>query len=145
MKSLELLKEELLKRRDLLRRGIREEETNLAARHEQGLTGDIADWALNFSEDELDYHLAEVGTREFGQIERAIRRFDEGTYGVCEVCLCPIPITRLKALPFAERCVRCQQLAEDEQSRENFNGWKTYDFVNSDTLAGTRILEFEYD
>ncbi|MGL6227326.1 MAG: TraR/DksA family transcriptional regulator [Thermoguttaceae bacterium] len=142
-KSLELLKEELLVRRESLRREIQGEKADFSTLCDRDMIGDIAELALNYTEDELDYQLAEVGSREWMQIERAIERINEGTYGVCEMCQCPIPIARLKALPFAERCVRCQQLAEDEASRENFNGWKTYDFVNSGTSSGTHVLEYD--
>jgi DnaK suppressor protein len=37
---------------------------------------------------------------------------DEGTYGICEDCEVPISQGRLRALPFARRCVDCQRQAE---------------------------------
>jgi DnaK suppressor protein len=60
--------------------------------------------------------LAEVESRELGQIDKAIQKIGEGTYGVCEKCGEHISPARLKALPFANKCIRCQE--EDE--RENF-------------------------
>ena len=38
-------------------------------------------------------------------IDRALAKVDEGTYGTCEVCGEPIPEGRLEALPWATRCV----------------------------------------
>ena len=37
---------------------------------------------------------------------------DEGTYGVCDTCGNGIERPRLKALPFAKKCVACQNAAE---------------------------------
>jgi len=42
-------------------------------------------------------------------IERALARLETGDYGICEDCLEPIPIERLRVLPEATRCVRCQR------------------------------------
>ena len=39
-------------------------------------------------------------------IDRALAKVDEGTYGTCDVCGEPIPAGRLEALPWATRCVR---------------------------------------
>lgn len=40
---------------------------------------------------------------------QALRRMTEGTYGICEDCQKPIPLGRLRALPHARQCVRCQR------------------------------------
>jgi RNA polymerase-binding transcription factor DksA len=45
-------------------------------------------------------------TRE--QVEHALRRMEEGTYGICEVCGKEIPYERLEALPHATLCVEDQ-------------------------------------
>ena len=46
------------------------------------------------------------------QVERAINRIDEGTYGQCERCGNSIPIARLEAFPAATLCVSCKQRQE---------------------------------
>ena len=43
------------------------------------------------------------------QIDAAIRRHKAGTYGRCVGCGEEILLSRLKALPFAQRCAPCQQ------------------------------------
>ncbi len=45
-------------------------------------------------------------------IRLALRRIDEGTYGQCEKCGGPIGEQRLSALPYAVRCIDCQQEEE---------------------------------
>lgn len=47
--------------------------------------------------------LAEVET-ELNDVERALRRLDEGTYGTCEVCQVPLADERLDVAPAALRC-----------------------------------------
>ncbi|MFG2089398.1 MULTISPECIES: TraR/DksA family transcriptional regulator [unclassified Spirillospora] len=47
------------------------------------------------------------GTLE--EIDAALTRLDDGTYGLCEDCREPVPAGRLEILPYARRCVRCQQ------------------------------------
>jgi RNA polymerase-binding protein DksA len=54
-------------------------------------------------------------------VEDALRKLDEGTYGVCERCGSPIGLERLRALPFANLCIRCK--AEQERESGSGNGW----------------------
>ncbi|MGE0232545.1 MAG: TraR/DksA family transcriptional regulator [Flavobacteriaceae bacterium] len=49
---------------------------------------------------------------ERARIELALRRVDEGTYGLCEECGEPIPERRLEIDPAATYCVPCQRLYE---------------------------------
>ena len=42
------------------------------------------------------------------QVESALRRIEDGSYGTCETCGQPIPRERLEALPFAGQCVACK-------------------------------------
>ena len=46
------------------------------------------------------------------QVERALGRFDDGTYGLCTNCGCPIDPARLEALPYAQLCLDCQSKQE---------------------------------
>ena len=48
-------------------------------------------------------------------IEAALARMDEGTYGNCADCGADISASRLDALPFALRCVGCEQKWEQER------------------------------
>jgi len=41
-------------------------------------------------------------------IEKALKRIDEGTYGTCKYCKNPIPAKRLEARPTANSCVTCK-------------------------------------
>lgn len=58
---------------------------------------------------ERQYVAALIGqARErLAQIDAALRRLDEGSYGICERCGQPIGAERLEARPAASTCVRC--------------------------------------
>jgi DnaK suppressor protein len=61
---------------------------------------------------EVDWELAEVivewSEEAIEDIEHALARLDEGSYGRCEQCSLPIPLERLEAIPHAQLCVPCQ-------------------------------------
>jgi len=52
------------------------------------------------------------------ELEHALRKFEEGTYGLCDSCGQPIDPARLEALPQANLCVSCKaQRAKDAKSK----------------------------
>jgi DnaK suppressor protein len=59
-------------------------------------------------ERERDLALSAQARAAVDEIDRALRKIDAGTYGVCERCANPIPRARLKALPYAALCVACK-------------------------------------
>lgn len=82
-------------------------------------TGDIsahsthmADQGTDNFDRELALNLASGRQESIYDIEDAIRRIDDGTYGACESCGQGIERARLKALPFAKKCMLCQNAAE---------------------------------
>jgi DnaK suppressor protein len=54
--------------------------------------------------------LLKQATADLDELDEAVRRVDEGTYGVCERCGRPIAPARLEARPAARRCVGCAAL-----------------------------------
>jgi DnaK suppressor protein len=75
-------------------------------------TGDSADAAFDTGSEEIASQLAELEARELSQIERALQRMKQGTYGVCEGCQIKIPVARLNALPYSTTCIKCQREME---------------------------------
>jgi RNA polymerase-binding protein DksA len=53
--------------------------------------------------------------RELDQIEHALERMAEGTYGICEVGGEPIPVERLEARPAATLCIQHQRTQDEQQ------------------------------
>ena len=82
------------------------------------------------AQDHLGYgnHQADDGTAAFDQakdlavrinaenllkqVKTALKRFENGTYGLCVECNKPIDTARLKAIPYAELCIDCQRRRE---------------------------------
>jgi DnaK suppressor protein len=73
---------------------------------------DVEDMSLRDSTGAQQIALLEARTKERNQLDAALRRLAEGTYGLCEDCETPIAPRRLRVLPFARRCIECQQEAE---------------------------------
>ena len=59
--------------------------------------------------------LSLLGSEEdaLDQIEAAIERIEDGSYGECEDVRVKIPKSRLEAIPYAAQCVRCASQQED--------------------------------
>jgi DnaK suppressor protein len=57
---------------------------------------------------ERDLALSAQALAAVEEIDAALAKIDDGTYGVCERCQQPIPKPRLKALPYARLCVACK-------------------------------------
>ena len=56
------------------------------------------------------------------EIDAALRRLEEGSYGVCDSCAEPIPWERLEVLPMSRLCTPCQYLAESGRSNSVHSG-----------------------
>jgi RNA polymerase-binding transcription factor DksA len=75
-----------------------------------------ADTGTETFDRERDFSILEQVEAELADVERALQRLDEGTYGKCEACGEPIEDARLEALPAARFCLKHQATAE-QQSR----------------------------
>ena len=79
---------------------------------EVGVPGGVgADTASFTFERELGTGLEEGAQHSLVQIDRALARIDDGTYGICERCGKPINEERLLARPAATLCIEDQRLA----------------------------------
>jgi len=73
---------------------------------------DVGDQALLDSERAREISIMEMRNRVRQQIDEALVRLGEGKYGLCSDCGVEISEKRLKAVPFARRCVACQEKQE---------------------------------
>ncbi|MEM9587440.1 MAG: TraR/DksA family transcriptional regulator [Planctomycetota bacterium] len=109
--SLTKLRQVLVRRRDALRKALDGDLSLLQELHQQP-TGDPLDAAADTVQDELNSQLLEVESRELAEIDEAIQRMESGDYGDCGGCGRPIPISRLRAIPYATDCIECRRKAE---------------------------------
>ena len=74
-----------------------------------GYGNHMADDATEAFEQAKDLALRQNAERLLLQVEGALERFEQGSYGTCERCEAQIDPARLEALPYATLCLRCQQ------------------------------------
>ena len=74
--------------------------------------GDLVDQSTDLSEREMELELAEHDREKLLQIEEALHRITDQTYGICLESGEEIPYERLKAVPTAKYTVRCQEILE---------------------------------
>jgi RNA polymerase-binding transcription factor DksA len=62
---------------------------------------DFGEFGADLEEIDRDAAKLEVIRQQLAEVEHALGKFAQGTYGLCEVCGKPIPLARLRALPWA--------------------------------------------
>ncbi len=142
--ALHSLREILLRRREALRKALAGDLSLLKELAEQS-QGDLVDFALDSSQDEITSQIAEAESRELASIDMALQRMRDGSYGVCEACSKPIPMARLEALPYATCCIECQR--EIERGGPDGSAQRSWGNV-LDTGTGDNersITDFEMD
>jgi DnaK suppressor protein len=118
-RELNEFKKRLLEEREELQRQASEIEESSFGGGQSDLTGDVASFDEEFAdagtatfERERDLSLSNNIKDLLEKIDHALRRIDEGTYGLCEKCERPIEKARIKALPYATLCIRDKQAEE---------------------------------
>jgi DnaK suppressor protein len=117
-KEIEELKEKLLsERRDLQAQYDELEELSFGSNQsdlsgEMGFDEEYADAGTATFERERDLSLVNNLRDLMERIDKALAKIDEGTYGLCDRCGKPIEKLRLKALPYANLCIKDKQAEE---------------------------------
>ena len=105
------LQAELLERRRELVRAIKASQAEKRRADDDGPL-DLADTATELRNQEFNYSLSEHERAELAGVDDALSRIEEGVYGECEECGEKISDVRLKAIPWAPRCIACQEKKE---------------------------------
>ncbi len=69
-------------------------------------------------QEDIEFALIQMKAETLDKINEALTRLEEGAYGNCFECGEEISHARLRALPFAVRCIECEQARENAQKRE---------------------------
>jgi DnaK suppressor protein len=143
------LHKSLLSRRSDIRKKLADELDGLRNLKGADATGDSADVAFESGTEEMASQLAELDARELHQIERALQRLKQGSYGLCEGCGAKIPVGRLNALPYTTLCIACQREMEkypDWADRRSAGNWEhVYDAASLEEQREVDISEIEID
>lgn len=118
-KELADFKKIILKRKEEILEQIRHISEDTLKKSQKEASGDISGYT---------FHMADVATdtydREFSlgfvssdrealyELDDALKKIEDGTFGICESCKSAISKTRLKAVPYARLCVKCQEKKE---------------------------------
>lgn len=119
-KEARLYRESLLKLKERITEDVNHISEDALKKSQKEAAGDIsaytlhpADIATDAYDREFSLGLASNDRNVLLQINDALKRIEEGTYGACEQCKKPIAKVRLKALPFARCCLKCQSAQEN--------------------------------
>jgi DnaK suppressor protein len=77
-----------------------------------GSDNHLADIATHTYDRELDSTLEESEGQHLAHVDAALKRIEDGTYGICENCGNPIGAERLEAMPWVTLCIDCKRKAE---------------------------------
>ncbi len=80
-----------------------------------GYSNHMADAGTEVFEQARDVSMARQLQRSLEDVQRALKKFDDGTFGLCESCGTSIELARLEALPSAQYCVRCKSRHEGQR------------------------------
>ena len=118
-KNLDYFKKIILKIKDELLDGLQHSAEDTLKKSPREAAGDISGYA---------FHMADIATdtydREFSldlasnerqllyEIDEALKKIEDGKFGICEACKSQISKTRLKAIPYTRLCLKCQEAKE---------------------------------
>lgn len=106
------LRRQLQERQNVLRAVVDEEVTHSERESYEELVGRVRDSGDDaFVDVVADLNIATLDREleEFSDIQEALQRISQGTFGECLDCGAGIQVNRLKAYPTAKRCLRCQR------------------------------------
>ena len=121
-KDLKVYQELLKKKKEELVKGIEHIANDALKTSQREAAGDLSAYSLHMADVATDNYdrefslcLADNEQKLLNRINSALERIDGGTFGLCEVCEKKIAKVRLKAVPYAELCVPCQEKQEKKK------------------------------
>jgi len=122
-KELSDFKDKLMNAREDIMAQIREISDETLMKSQKDLSGDMSGYGLHMAdvatdnfERELNMGLVSDDREVALEIDEAMKRIQEKTYGCCEACSKAISKTRLTAIPYTRHCKVCQEAKEHEKT-----------------------------
>lgn len=113
--KLEAIRSSLFERREALASDLRQATQSLLSEDE--VHADVVDQAAADADRTLSMHMKNREREILFQIDAALKRVDEGSFGDCERCDESISEGRLMAFPFTTLCIDCKAELESEEHR----------------------------
>ena len=121
-KNQKVFKELLLKKKEVLAKGIEHIARDALKTSQREAAGDLSAYSLHMADMATDNYdrefslgLADNEQKIMRRIDEALEKITEGNFGLCELCGKKISKVRLKAVPYAELCVPCQEKQEKKK------------------------------
>ena len=120
-KDLDFYKEKLFNLKDDVLNQIRDISKDTLMKSQKDMSGDISGYGIHMADVatdnyERDFNLGLVSNERniVMDIDGALKRIEDKSYGICEMCKKDITKGRLDALPYAKYCRKCKEKAEKE-------------------------------
>ena len=120
-KDLDFYKEKLFNLKDDVLNQIRDISKDTLMKSQKDMSGDISGYGIHMADVatdnyERDFNLNLVSSERniVMDIDEALKRIEDKSYGICETCKKDIAVSRIEALPYAKYCRKCKEKAEKE-------------------------------
>ena len=121
-KDFKFFKELMMKKKTDLAKGIDHIANDALKTSQRDAAGDLSAYSLHMADMATDNYdrefslgLADNEQKILNRINAALEKIEENTFGLCEACEKKISKVRLKAVPYAELCVPCQEKQEKKK------------------------------
>lgn len=94
-----------------------------------GHIADISDDAARAYNRQLEGELGEQEWQKLKQVDLAIEKINEGSYGICSNCEGKIPEARLEIVPYTEFCTQCLSEMEKNQQTTHTNNENQFEEI----------------
>ncbi|NOZ64222.1 MAG: hypothetical protein GXO71_04715 [Caldiserica bacterium] len=114
-KEIKMLQKKLLDIREKVGEELNELEKDIMNKSLKEASGELSSYSIHFadlgsdaSERDTEIEAMETERNIVEKIDEALKRIEEGTYGICQACGNEIPLSRLRAVPYANLCKECK-------------------------------------
>ena len=129
-KELGLFKEKLISMRHDIHLAMKMIKQNENESTSKEASGDLSSYSFHLADqgtDSMDHQrnfiFAEIDSAVLYDIDTALEKLDDGSFGLCELCGQEIPHARLEVIPFARLCVKCQSREEEHNKKNHESHW----------------------
>jgi len=120
-KEFNIYREKLINLKDDTLKQMREISQDTLMKTQKDMSGDISGYGIHIADVasdnyDRDFNLSPVSNERkiVMEIDEALKRIDDGSYGICQMSGKPISKTRLNAIPYAKYSKKCQEKLEKE-------------------------------
>ena len=122
--ELDRYKKLLLKKKEEILQAVKHIEQDTLSQSQREASGDLSGYTLHMADIATDSYdrefslgLASNAQQILYEIDEALKRVKEKSFGDCTLCDKPIPRKRLRAIPYAGLCIACQSKEETKRRR----------------------------